>query len=67
MGGIPCSDECIPLSGQRPFTISSQNMTYTDFSFMSYLSPTFVTFPHSSRMAARTPSYVQIYGWSSDT
>lgn len=24
VGGIPCSDECIPLSGQRPFTISSQ-------------------------------------------
>lgn len=45
MGGISCSDECIPLSGQRPFTISSQKKTYTDFSFVSYLSHTFVTFP----------------------
>lgn len=30
MGGF-CSDECIPLSGQRPFTISSRKITYTDF------------------------------------
>lgn len=28
---------------------------------------TFVTFPHSSKMAAKTPSYVHNYGWSSNT
>lgn len=50
-----------------------KKMTYTDFffflyvCFLSYFSHTFVTFPHSSKMAAKTSSYVQIYGWSSNT
>lgn len=42
VGGIPCSDECIPLTGQWPFTISSQKKknktkTYTDLTVCSTL------------------------------
>lgn len=39
VGGIPRSDECIPLSGQRPFTISSQKWRTLIF----LLCPTFLT------------------------
>lgn len=50
VGGIPCSKECIPLTGQWPFTISSQKKkktTYTDFLFIClfvfFSCPTFLT------------------------
>jgi len=64
--GIPCSDECIPLSGQRPFTISSQKWR-TLILLLCPILLTFVTFPHSSKMAAETPSDAQLHGWSSNT
>lgn len=50
VGGIPCSDECIPLTGQWPFTISSQKndihwffFSFVFFLFVFFFSPTFLT------------------------
>lgn len=48
-GGISGCDECIPLSGQRPSTISSQRRTQW-FSLHS-----FGTFPRGFQTAAETP------------